>query len=95
MDTSFISQNTLNTLLARVCDAIPYLSLQINSATPLWDDPIEWCKQIEDNLTTVDTVILNVRKIRGRFNAYDTNSPLLNQAVLSRVYILLYLETFP
>lgn len=84
----FISQTKLNVLQDRVCRPINYLTTKINSVTPLWDDPVKKCQQIENDLFSVDTVIIDSRKYDGVFNG--VNSPRIYHAILSRVYILLY-----
>lgn len=87
METS-ISEVMLDVLCERVCRPIRYLSTSINASTPLWDEPLKMCEQIENNLFAVDSVIVKAKSIRGEFNG--TNAPYIYQAILSRVYILLY-----
>lgn len=86
-NTSIISQTKLDMLQERVCRPINYLTSQVNSATPLWDDPIKMCQKIEADKFAVDSVILESRKLKGRFN---DNTTYLYQSVLCRVYIILY-----
>lgn len=82
-----ITQTKLDMLQERVCRPINYLSSQINSATPLWDDPIKMCQQIEADVFAVDSVVKESRKLKGKFNDNTTH---LYQAVLCRVYVILY-----
>ena len=84
----FITQIKLNVLQDRVCRPINYLTTKINSATPLWDDPIKMCQQIEIDQFAVDSVILNARQHNSLFNGINT--PRIYHAILCRVYILLY-----
>lgn len=84
----FITQIKLNVLQDRVCRPITYLTTKINSATPLWDDPIKMCQQIEIDQFAVDSVILNARQHNSLFNGINT--PRIYHAILCRVYILLY-----
>ena len=84
----FITQIKLNVLEDRVCRPINYLTTKINSATPLWDDPIKMCQQIEIDQFAVDSVILNARQHNSLFNGINT--PRIYHAILCRVYILLY-----
>ena len=84
----FITQIKLNVLQDRVCRPINYLTTKINSATPLWDDPIKMCQQIEIDQFAVDSVILNARQHNSQFNGINT--PRIYHAILCRVYILLY-----
>ena len=83
-----ISQTKLNVLLERVCSPIQYLSTRVDSATPLWDDPIKMCQQIESDQFAVDTVVRDAKKHSGYFNGIK--SPRLYHAILCRVYIILY-----
>lgn len=85
--TTIISQTKLDMLQERVCRPINYLTSQVNSATPLWDGPIKMCQQIETDVFAVDSVVKESRKLKGKFN---DNSTHLYQAVLCRVYIILY-----
>lgn len=89
MDSSpFISQTKLYVIQDRVCRPINFLTTKLNSATALWDDPIKKCQQIEKDLFSVDTVIIDSRKYDGFFTG--VNTPRLYHAYLTRVYILLY-----
>lgn len=83
-----ISQTMFNALLERVCNPIPYLSRRIDSATPLWDGPIKMCQKIENDLFAVDTVVRDAKIFNNNFNGINT--PLLYNAILCRVYIILY-----
>lgn len=83
-----ISQTMLDALTERVCRPFSYLAVKITSNTPLWDDPIKMCQRIEKNLFAVDSVIIEAKRTSGYFNGSMT--PKLYQAVLCRVYILLY-----
>lgn len=87
-NSTIISQTKLNVLKERVCNSIDYLSVKIDSATPLWDGPIKMCQQIEEDLFVVDTVVMEAKKYNGFFNGGKT--PRLFQAILCRVYIILY-----
>lgn len=84
----FISQTKLNVIQDRVCRPINYLSSKTSYFTSLWDDPIKKCQQIENDLFSVDTVIIDSRKYNEFFNG--VNSPRIYHAILCRVYILLY-----
>ena len=79
----FITQIKLNVLQDRVCRPINYLTTKINSATPLWDDPIKMCQQIEIDQFAVDSVILNARQHNSLFNGINT--PRIYHAILCRV----------
>lgn len=83
----FLPKNILNTLCLRVCQELPYLK-GFDAAT-VWNEPIQFCRQIESNISEVDGVILTTTKDKGFYknnNAYPLNSHLL----LTRIYILLY-----
>ena len=83
-----ISQTKLNMLYERVCRRFNYLTTKITSATPLWDGPIDMCRQIEDDYFAVENVIMEAKKSNNYFNG--SNTPRLYNAILCRVYILLY-----
>lgn len=83
-----ISQTMLDVLLERVCIPINYLSTKIDSNTPLWDEPVMMCQQIEKNRFAVESVIQNAKKRNGVFHA--TNTIRYYHAILCRVYIILY-----
>lgn len=85
--TTIISQTKLDMLQERVCRPINYLTSQVDSATPLWDGPIKMCQQIEADVFAVDSVVKEARKLKGKFN---DNTAHLYQAVLCRVYIILF-----
>ena len=78
----------LDVLTERVCRPFNYLAVKITSNTPLWDEPIKMCQRIEKNLFAVDSVIIEAKSMPGYFNGNMT--PRLCEAVLCRVYILLY-----
>lgn len=83
----FLPKNILDTLCLRVCQELPYLK-DFDAAT-VWNEPIQFCRQIESNISEVDGVILAITKDKGFYNnnnAYPLNSHLL----LTRIYILLY-----
>ena len=84
----FISQTKLDVLLERVCRPITHLTIQIDTATPLWDGPIEMCQQIEADVFAVDSVSLKAKKHNAFFQGANTTR--LYHAILCRVYILLY-----
>ncbi len=86
--TPIISQTKLNVLQERVCSPISYLCTKIDSATPLWDGPIKMCQTIMDDQFAVDTVVMEAKKRNDAFNG--VNTPRLYQAILCRVYIILY-----
>ena len=86
--TPIISQTKLNVLQERVCSPINYLCTKIDSATPLWDGPIKMCQEIEDDKFAVDTIVMEAKKHNNAFNG--VNTPRLYQAILCRVYIILY-----
>ena len=83
-----IPQTKLNVLLEAVCRPFDYLSTQINSATPLWDEPIKMCEKIESDPFEVYNILLEARKHNGLINGINT--PRQYQTILCRVYILLY-----
>jgi hypothetical protein len=87
-NSPIISQTKLNVLQERVCSPIKYLCYKIDSATPLWDDPIRMCQQIEKDQFAVDTVVMEAKRHNGLFNG--TNTPRFYHAILCRVYIILY-----
>lgn len=82
-----ITQTKLDMLQERVCRPTNYLATQVDSATPLWDGPFKMCQQIEADVFAVDSVVKEARKLKGKFNDNTTH---LYQAVLCRVYIILY-----
>ena len=82
-----ITQTKLDMLQERVCRPTNYLAIQVDSATPLWDGPIKMCQQIEADVFAVDSAVKEARKLKGKFNDNTTH---LYQAVLCRVYIILY-----
>lgn len=83
-----ITQTMLNVLTERVCRPFSYLAVKITSDTPLWEGPIKMCQRIENNLFAVDSVIIEAKRTHGYFSGSLT--PRLCEAVLCRVYILLY-----
>lgn len=83
-----ISPTMLDVLLERVCIPIDYLSIKIDSNTPLWDSPVIMCQLIEKNCFAVESVIQNAKKRNGVFHA--TNTIRYYHAILCRVYIILY-----
>lgn len=87
-ETVYISQTKLDTLQEDVCRPISYLTTKVDSATPLWDGPIKMCQQIEADVFTVNSVVMEARKLNRNFNG--VNTPCLYHAILCRVYILLY-----
>lgn len=87
-NTPIISQTKLDMLLERVCRPIDYLSIMINSATPLWDGPIMMCQQIESDQFAVDSVALEAKRYNSLFNGASKTRHY--HAILCRVYIILY-----
>ena len=87
-NSPYITLTKLNVLQDRVCRPIKYLTTKINSETPLWDDPIKKCQQIENGQFSVDSVIIDARQHNSQFNG--VNTPRIYHAILCRVYILLY-----
>ena len=85
--TTYISQTTIDALMERVCLQTSYLSTKLDSATPLWDGPISMCQRIEADEMTVDSVIKEAKK---RNDLFRGSTVYLYQALLCRVYILLY-----
>ena len=83
----FLTKDILGNLSLRVAKELPCLS-SLNDST-IWDNPIEFCKRIEENVREIDNVILEVRKDNGYFQN-NSGNPLIFQVLLARVYILLY-----
>ena len=83
----FLTKDILGNLSLRVAKELPCLS-SLNDST-IWDNPIEFCKRIEENVREIDNVILEVRKDNGYFQN-NSGNPLIFQVMLARVYILLY-----
>ena len=83
----YLSSEKLDTLTNRVTKRIDYLNQM--SRDNMWFKPIEYCKQIEQSVMAVDTVVLEVLKEQGHFRNTPSH-PLNYQMMLARVYILLY-----
>ena len=89
MNNSFSFTNTiLNVFFERICKPINFLSIKLNSSTPLWDEPIKMYEKIEKYQLEVDSVIVEAKKYSAYFNGERT--PRLYHALLCRVYILVY-----
>jgi hypothetical protein len=83
----YLSSEKLDTLTNRVAKKIEYLKLM--NRQNMWDEPIDYCKQIEQSVMAVDTVVLAVMEEKGHFQT-SSSYPYNYQMMMARIYILLY-----